>query len=149
MSPFVRVGFVAFASVVLLGAARPSSMAPSNFTVPLSGQEEVNVAHPGGGTGDLQASGLVTLAVDPANKEVCYRFSVSTGAEPMMAHIHEGAPLQNGPPVIILFTGTGTSLSNCAPSTRSQLNQIVADPSHYYVSLDTTQFPDGALRGQL
>ena len=149
MSPFVRVGFVAFASVVLLGAARPSDMAPSNFTVPLSGREEVNVAHPDGGTGDPHASGLVTLAVDPANKEVCYRFSVSTGAEPMMAHIHEGAPLQNGPPVIILFTGTGTSLSNCAPSTRSQLNQIVADPSHYYVSLDTTEFPDGALRGQL
>ena len=117
--------------------------------MPLTGQEEVNVAHPAGGTGDPRASGLVTLAVDPANKQVCYRFDVSTDSEPMMAHIHEGAPLQNGPPVIILFTGTRTSLSDCAPSTRSQLSAIVAKPSHYYVSLDTTQFPDGALRGQL
>lgn len=150
MPPFSKAAVLAFASVVLLAASdRSAVQQPASFTVPLSGQAEVNVAHPAGGTGDLRASGLVTLAVDPANKQVCYRFRVSTGAEPMMAHIHEGAPLQNGPPVIILFTGTGTSLSNCAPSTRSQLNQIVADPSHYYVSLDTTEFPDGALRGQL
>jgi hypothetical protein len=36
-----------------------------------------------------------------------------------------------------------------APSTRSQLSEIVADPSRFYVSVDTTEFPDGALRGQL
>lgn len=148
MPPLITV--VAFASVVAIATSEYSAAEqPVSFTVPLTGQAEVNVAHPAGGTGDLHASGLVTLAVDPANKRVCYRFRVSTASEPMMAHIHEGGPLQNGPPVIILFTGTGTPLSDCAPSTRSQLSKIVAAPSNYYVSLDTTEFPDGALRGQL
>jgi len=66
-----------------------------------------------------------------------------------MAHIHQGEPLQNGPPVIILFTGTGMKLADCAPSTRDQLGEILNNPSRYYVSIDTTEFPDGALRGQL
>lgn len=150
MPPFTRVGFLALTSVLLLAAAeQPPRQDPVKLTVPLTGQEEVSVAHPTGGTGDLHASGLVSLAVDPANKRVCYDFRLSGTSEPMMAHIHEGAPLTNGPPVIILFTGTGMSLSDCAPSTRGQLIAIAANPSHYYVSVDTTEFPDGALRGQL
>ena len=134
----------------LSGAAYGSSeTASATFTVPLSGAQEVNIAHPSGGTGDPRASGSVRLSIDPAKKLVCYDFELSGLSEPMMAHIHEGAPLRNGPPVIILFTGTGMKLADCAPSTRSQLSEILADPAHYYVSVDTTEFPDGALRGQL
>jgi len=147
MRPFVKAALLAGMSTAFLGATNRPDIA--TFTVPLSGQEEVNVAHPSGGTGDLRASGSVRLAIDPASKQVCYDFMLSGLSEPMMAHIHQGSRLRNGPPVIILFTGTGISLADCAPSTRSQLSEIVTDPSNYYVSLDTTEFPDGALRGQL
>ena len=136
--PFATVGS---------SAAAPVRMA--TFTVPLSGDQEVNRAHPGGRTGDMKASGSVRLSVEPANRRICYDFRLSVASEPMMAHIHAGLPLRNGPPVIILFTGTGEKLSGCAPSTRGQLADIVADPSRFYVSVDTTPFPDGALRGQL
>jgi hypothetical protein len=100
---FVKAASIIFASAVLVAASqRTSTQTPANFTVPLTGQEEVNIAHPAGGTGDPRASCLVTLAVDPANRRVCYDFRLSG-----------------------------------------------ENPSNYYVSLDTTEFPDGALRGQL
>ena len=67
----------------------------------------------------------------------------------MMAHIHRGQPLQNGPSVVTLFTGMGGELENCRLWTNKQLAAIVADPSNYYVNVYTTEFPDGALRGQL
>lgn len=146
ITPFVVLSWMA------LAAPGSSATAPARFaafSVPLSGEQEVNIAHPGGGTGDMKASGLAKLSVEPANRRICYDFRLSIASEPMMAHIHAGLPLRNGPPVIILFTGTGGKLSGCAPSTHGQLAQIVADPSHFYVSVDTTQFPDGALRGQL
>lgn len=149
MRPALKIALTVFSSIPLVALSPAHVANDASFTVPLSGKEEVNFAHPSGGTGDPRASGQVKLSIDPENKQVCYDFKLSGAAEPMMAHIHEGAPLRNGPPVIILFTGTGMSLADCAPSTRSQLSEIVADPSHYYVSLDTTQFPDGALRGQL
>ena len=66
-----------------------------------------------------------------------------------MAHVHRGAPLTNGPPVVILFVGTHSVLHSCVASTHSQLADIVAHPADYYVSVDTPEFPDGALRGQL
>ncbi|MFL6735767.1 MAG: CHRD domain-containing protein [Sphingomonas sp.] len=147
MHRFVKVALLTAISTAVVGAANRPNIA--TFTIPLSGQEEVNVAHPLGGTGDLQASGSVSLSIDTANKQVCYDFRLSSHSEPMMAHIHEGSRLRNGPPVIILFAGTGMSLADCAPSTREQLSEIVANPSRFYVSLDTTAYPDGALRGQL
>ena len=66
-----------------------------------------------------------------------------------MAHIHQGPPLRNGPPVVTLFTGPGGDLADCVKWTHSQLAQIVADPANFYVSVETTEYPDGALRGQL
>ena len=148
MGPRKEVALIALASMALVGAASPPPEART-FTVELTGQAETNFAEPGGGTGDPNGSGTVTLAVNPANRQVCYDFKISSLSQPFMAHIHKGAPLKNGPPVITLFTGTGTSLRDCAPSTHSQLAEVVRNPSDFYVSIDTLEFPDGALRGQL
>jgi hypothetical protein len=119
------------------------------YTIPLTSEAVANMAHPSGGTGDPSGSGSVTLSVDPNSKLVCYDFNLSVASDPMMAHIHVGDPLQVGAPVVTLFTGTQAKLHDCAPSTHSQLAEINADPSHYYVSVDTTGNPDGAVRGQL
>ena len=142
--PKPAVAFLALASVALVAASYP----PVRY-YPLSGAAESNVAHPGGGTGDPDARGRVTLAIDPANKQVCYRFALSGVSTPLMAHIHQGASLRNGPPVVTLFTGPGGNLADCVIWTHSQLAQIVADPSNFYVNIETTEYPDGALRGQI
>ena len=151
MSPNVKVAFLAFASTAIV-AAVPGTTSVSNpktFTVPMNGQEQMNFAFPTGGTGDPDATGSVTLRINPANRQVCYDFRLSGLSEPVMAHIHRGPPLRNGPPVIILFTGANSQLDDCVASTRSQLSEIVDNPSNFYVSIDTAEYPDGALRGQL
>jgi len=138
---------VACASVLLVGASAPPGA--RTFIVPLTGEAETNLARPNGGTGDPNGFGIVRLAVNPDNKQVCFEFKLSGLSQPFMAHIHQGGPLANGPPIIALFTGIGTPLRDCAPSTRSQLTEIVGNPSGFYVSVDTLEFPDGAVRGQL
>jgi hypothetical protein len=140
---------MAFASTMLIGASYPTVSGVTTFTVPLTGNAESNVAHPSGGSGDPDGSGFVKLTFDPARKQVCYDFRLSRVATPLMAHIHQGEPLQNGQPVVTLFTGPGADLDKCVVWLRGQLSQIVSNPADFYVNLETTEFPDGALRGQL
>ena len=70
-------------------------------------------------------------------------------ATPLMAHIHRAPPLQNGPTVVTLFTEIDGDLKGCKVWTPKQLAAIVAQPTHDYVNFYTTEFPDGAVRGQL
>ena len=140
---------IALASTALLGAANPVPPGTMTYTIALTGAAESNFVQPSGGTGDMDATGSVTLALDPANKQVCYDFELSGASTPLMAHIHEGPPLSNGPPVITLFTGPGAELDGCVTWLHNQLAEIVANPADFYVSVGTTEYPDGALRGQL
>jgi hypothetical protein len=139
----------ALAASTLIGATANPVPGVTTFRVPLSGAAESNFAHSAGGTGDLHGSGSVILRIDPANKRVCYDFRLSRVSTPLMAHIHQGVPLQIGPPVVTLFTGPGAQLDDCVVWLHGQLAAIVATPADYYVSIETTEYPDGALRGQL
>lgn len=148
VTPVIKVAVIALSSAALVGAA-PGAIPTTTYSVPLDGRQQMNFAYPAGGTGDIDGSGHVTLTVAPAKRRVCFDFRLSGLSEPVMAHIHRGAPLRNGPPVIILFTGANSGLQDCVASTRSQLSEIVANPSNFYVAVDTGEYPDGALRGQL
>jgi hypothetical protein len=75
---------------------------------------------------------------------------------PMMAHIRQAPELRNGPPIVSLFTGPGSDLNGCAAANTRQLAHMISNPSAYYVTIATTdvtiattEYPDGALRGQL
>lgn len=118
-----------FASAALMGAVGSASQRTTTFTVPLSGAAETNFAHRAGGTGDMSGSGSVRLAITPGKKQVCYNFTFSGQATPLMAHIHQGRALGIGPPVVTLFTGPGGNLDDCVTWTHSQLAEIVAKPS--------------------
>jgi CHRD domain len=146
----VKVSLIALVSTALVGAAPTASSSDTQtYVVPLTGKAVTNFAHPTGGTADHSGSGSVTLTIDPEAKLVCYRFSISVDSEPIMAHIHARPLVHVGAPLVTLFTGTGSKLDDYAASTHSQLAEINANPSDYYVSVDTTAYPDGALRGQL
>lgn len=147
-----KVALVTLASAALVGAASPSNLTASDaatFTVPLSGHSERTFVRDPSLSGDLDGSGTVKLTVDLDNKRICYEFTLSDVATPLMAHIHKGPELANGPSVVTLFTGPGADLEDCLLWTEKWLTQIVANPSAFYVNLYTTEFPDGALRGQL
>ena len=70
------------------------------------------------------------------------------------AHIHEGAVGVEGPPVELLFAGS-TNASKikqngvATPLASTTGADICADPSGYYVNYHSTEFPAGAIRGQL
>lgn len=55
ITPFVVLGWMALA-VPGSSATTPARFA--TFSVPLSGEQEVNIAHRGGSTGDMKASGV-------------------------------------------------------------------------------------------
>ena len=144
-----KVALIALASAAIVAASKPAIPNEKTLTVSLNGRAETNIAHPGGGTGDLNGSGSVELTISPGKRQVCYDFTVKGVATPLMAHIRQARALRNGPPIVSLFTGTGSDLDGCAPANTGQLADMIEHPSLYYVSIATTEYPDGALRGQL
>lgn len=130
-------------SPALIGATPPAR----TYLIPLTGQAEVGEMP--GLEGDRDGSGRVRLTVDPAGRQICYDFALSGLATPPMAHVHKGKALHNGPSVVTLFTGPGGDLSDCVVRREDRLAEIVSNPSNFYVNLYTTEFPDGAVRGQL
>jgi hypothetical protein len=144
----IKIACFTLASTCLVAAAEPIP-AGKIYNVPLSGHAETNFAHPAGGTGDLDGSGEVTIGIYPIKRQVCFDFSLSRVGTPMMAHIRQAPELRNGPPIVSLFTGPGSDLDGCAAANTRQLAHMISNPSAYYVSIATTEYPDGALRGQL
>lgn len=144
-----KVALAALASTMIVAPAGSQSVAAgaSTFAVPLSGLDAV--PSPAGTAGDPDGIGLVRLVVDPDRKRLCYDFRLSGLSTPLMGHIHRGSNLRNGPSVVTLFTGPGDNPNGCVPWTRERLAEIVSQPSNFYVNVATTEFPDGALRGQL
>ena len=68
-------------------------------------------------------------------------------------HIHVGAAGVNGPVQVTLFSGS-TDRRLILQAARLDIDaelaaKICADPAGYYVNYHTTDFPGGAIRGQL
>jgi len=97
--------------------------------------------------------GTARLTLNPALTQVCYRITTAHLAPVLAAHIHRGAAGVNGPIVAPFFgyspAKTWTFFYGCVSASRPVLLAIVRDPRHYYVNVHTTQFPAGAIRGQL
>jgi len=68
-------------------------------------------------------------------------------------HIHTGAAGENGPVLVTLFTGS-TDRKLIFQAARLQIDAeaaaaICGNPAGHYVNYHTTDFPGGAIRGQL
>jgi len=114
------------------------------LTATLSGANEVPAGAPG-------SSGTSTVTINTSTNTVCYSITVSGITLPAIAaHIHRGAARVNGP-VVIPFNPPGVNgiTNGCTTADPALLQDIVANPANYYVNVHTTEFPGGALRGQL
>jgi len=136
--------------VLIAGSANAEPVAEGGrkFTTTMSGAEEVPAADPDG-----SATGSITVNV--GQQRVCWEFTnVSNITVPHRAHIHRAPAGSNGSIVVDFFNvtvGTQGPLSGCttAPLTRELLNDIIMNPSSYYLNLHNADFLGGAIRGQL
>ncbi len=138
-----------------VGSLNYLSLANTPFLARLAGANEVPpTAGDGDGAGvaaitfDVFTSGATTIG------EVCWDLSYSglNVTQPgFAAFIHQGAAGTSSPALVTIDPGTlgPTSATGCGSIDPAVVTLIRANPANYYVNLNTTEFPTGAIRGQL
>jgi CHRD domain len=108
--------------------------------------------------GDTDGTGIASVTIDVIDiartdgGEVCWDLSYSGITQPTLAHIHTGPAGVNGPILVpfVPFANLGlTSATGCTATSGAVAQQIVDNPSGYYVNVHTGDYPGGAIRGQL
>jgi len=149
------VGLVAGAFLVVPGSAGNSG------GIKLTGAAEVP------GPGDPDGSGRAGIKLRIGDERVCFDLRWNKLDPATAAHIHAGAKDEAGPPVVTLFLAgesglqtlseTRTRLRGCSESfappegttVAELLRDIKDNRNDYYVNLHSTEFPAGAIRGQM
>ena len=103
------------------------------------------------GPGDPDGRGNATIRLNPSQLKVCFYLTASNITLPATAaHIHIGASTTFGNVVVTLVAPNASGVSfGCVSAPADVIAAIRANPSNYYVNVHTTDFPDGAIRGQL
>jgi hypothetical protein len=120
------------------------------FSTTLTGEAEVTA----GGVpnqGDLDGIGTATITLNHGQGEVCWEIEVSDITLPASAaHIHVAPSTTTGPVVVGLSAPDADgSASGCTSADQGLIKAIIQNPEAYYVNVHTSDFPAGALRGQL
>jgi hypothetical protein len=141
ISVFATLGVVA----ALMVATPANAHGGRPFSARLIGSSEVP------GPGDLDGSGTASLRVNHGRGQVCFEIHVSgIGLPATAAHIHQGATGVAGPIIVSLAPpGANGVSSGCVSAAKAIVKAITKDPANYYVNVHTSDFPNGALRGQL
>ena len=100
--------------------------------------------------GDPDGSGTAMLRLNPGHGEICYRIVVAGITLPATAALYQGGSGVSGAFVATLIASTTTGGSDgCVVASHDTLVAMMWNPSAYYVNVLTSDFPNGALRGQL
>lgn len=115
-------------------------------STPMTGAEQSETS-----AGDPDGSGFATISVQPGAGRVCFSITHSNIEPTNAGHIHQGARRANGPPVVNLYSSTGTngSINDCFPADPVTINGLIDKPRDYYVQLHNGPYPLGVIRGQL
>jgi len=134
-----------FGSAAMIASAVIAQPADAGrkFTTSLTGAAEVP------GPGDTDGTGTASIAVNVGQKRVCFELEVKNIAAATAAHIHRGAATVAGPVVVGLDAPTDGDSDGCKDVSRELAQEILKDPSAFYVNVHNADFPNGAVRGQL
>jgi hypothetical protein len=103
---------------------------------------------PGGG--DPNGFGTATVSLNADAGRVCWVLRVNNISTPVAAHIHAGADEVVGPVVVPFSAPVGGYARGCLDGVnRDLIRDIISHPSSYYVNVHSTEYPPGAIRGQL
>lgn len=137
-------------ALALVGSVRSVVAAPSLATMELSaklmgGAEEVP------NPGDPDGMGTSTVTLNSDSGQVSFTINVSNITLPAAAaHIHEGAKGVAGDVVVPLTPPDANgATSGSAAIDAALLQRMMDNPAGFYVNVHTTDFPGGAVRGQL
>jgi len=136
------IAVTAALTVILTPTAAQADGGGRPLNAELSGVNEVPPADPDG-------SGTAVLRLNPGQQEICYQLQVQDIAPASAAHIHNATAGVNGPVVVPLSAPTDGTSSACASVDRELVRAILTNPQDYYVNVHNSEFPGGALRGQL
>jgi hypothetical protein len=145
----VRRTLVHVAVGVLVGAgpvaASPASAADDDrdLLAVLTGAQEVP------GPGDPDGWGVAAVRVSPASGKICYTLFVRRIGTVTVAHIHVGKRGVAGDSKVVLTAPRHGFAAGCAQVSPARANKIADNPRGYYVNVHTSEFPAGAVRGQL
>ncbi|SRR5258705_5707896 len=134
----------------LLLATAPAHATQITYGVTLLGANEV----PGPGVNDPDGSATGTITLDDATGQIDWSITYSNLGPLSGFHIHGpgGSAGSNAAVLVSLGTATsggpGTLVSSTTTST-ANVSSIFANPTDFYVNIHTTEFPNGAVRGQL
>ena len=140
MKIMLPIALGAVAALAAAGGAAQEGGRP--YTVQMTGAAEVP------GPGDPDGSGTATFRVNAGQGQVCYTLAVSDIEPATAAHIHRTPP-DPGPAVVPLAPPTDGSSSGCAEVTRALAQELIRNPSIFYVNVHNEEFPGGAVRGNL
>ena len=104
-------------------------------------------AEPGGG--DPDGAGLARVEINDATNTICTDLEIRQIGTPTAAHIHRGAPGVNGPPVVTLDPPDDNDSDDCDTADDALIDEIRHNPAAFYVNVHTTEYPNGAIRGQI
>ncbi|MFF4622641.1 CHRD domain-containing protein [Nonomuraea jabiensis] len=138
-----------FTSAKVASAKVASAAKTYYFATVLLGKNEV----PEAGKKVNDRNGLAVAKFRIKGNRLYYFVQWKKVAKPTAFHIHRGKAGINGPVVIDLLTnGTirgNTSSGSVRVKDTSVLKGIKKNPKNWYANLHTSEFPDGAVRGQL
>ncbi len=139
----IAAGLLGLAALGLTGCETVADAVKSGLTASMTGPQEVP------GPGDADGSGNAEVTIVDATDNLCYDLHVRNIAPATAAHIHRGAPGEAGPPVVTLGApGDGRS-DGCLSVPGGLADEINANPAAFYVNVHNSEFPAGAIRGQL
>jgi hypothetical protein len=129
------------------------------FTAKMTGKDEVP-PH------DTKATGTAEFTLSADGKTISYKVDVMNIDKVTVAHIHQGKPGENGPPVVWLFNSSSnptgpmngklsegkiTSSDLVGPLKGKQISDLVKliNDGNAYANVHTQQNPKGEIRGQI
>jgi hypothetical protein len=139
-----RVSIAASVAVALLLATPALAAGGAPRVATLSGANEVPAADPDG-------TGSATITLNVGQATVCWEISVANITLPATAsHIHVAPAGVNGPVVVPLSPPDASGHSSgCRAADPTLIQAIIDSPAAYYVNVHNTDYPGGAVRGQL
>lgn len=128
---------------ILAGGGTAGAAFAAEFRAVLSGDNELMA-------GDTDGWGRARINIYDDMDRLCADLEVRSVGDVTGVHIYRGAEGEEGTPVVKLDTPDDNNDSDDCDSIGDTLaDEIQADPASFYVSVQTVEFPKGAIRGQL